>query len=135
MTQPKSSVEYVVDQNGCWVWQRATNGRGYGQKWIAEARRQVYAHRWFYEQANGPIPAGMTIDHLCRNRSCVNPSHMRLLKRSEHGAHHAHDQKPRPRREPNHCVECGKVISRNGRRCKPHAAAHWQRRDATTPVL
>lgn len=70
-----NSADYVVDANGCWVWQRAKTGNGYGEMrdgpW-----KQKYAHRVFYERVRGPIPAGFYIDHLCRNHACVNPDHL-----------------------------------------------------------
>lgn len=58
----------------CWPW-TACQVRGYGQ-FKAHGSRRVYAHRFAYELLIGPVPAGLTIDHLCRNRSCVNPAHM-----------------------------------------------------------
>lgn len=42
-------------------------------------KRNIYAHRWSYEYFNGPIPDGLVIDHLCRNRWCVNPDHLRAV--------------------------------------------------------
>ncbi|WP_275463353.1 HNH endonuclease signature motif containing protein [Streptomyces noursei] len=58
----------------CHLWTGATNERGYGAVWING--RTVKAHRYAYEQANGPIPAGLEIDHRCRRRECVNPDHL-----------------------------------------------------------
>lgn len=65
----------VVDANGCWVWQLAlTPVTGYGALTIDY--KQYKAHRVSYEVFVGPIPDGLHIDHLCRNRACVNPAHL-----------------------------------------------------------
>lgn len=70
----KSPVEYVVDERGCWVWQRAKASAGYGLMPVGEGID--YAHRVYYRNARGQIPEGMHLDHLCRNRACVNPDHL-----------------------------------------------------------
>lgn len=57
---------------------------GYGS--IRRDGRTQYAHRWHYEQAFGPIPDGLTIDHLCRNRACINPAHLEAVTRQENTA-------------------------------------------------
>lgn len=70
-----------VDKSGdCWIWQGALV-RGYGQTWIDNKR--IYAHRLAYEITNGPIPEGLTIDHLCMTKPCVNPAHMEAVTQSE----------------------------------------------------
>lgn len=62
------------DENGCWNWHRAAPN-GYGS--FAEKRNKpVPAHRWSYEFMRVEIPDGLVIDHLCRNRLCVNPWHL-----------------------------------------------------------
>lgn len=67
----------VVNQvSGCWDWQGAKNDQGYGQMWISGEKKARYTHRLSYEAAVGPIPAGLHIDHLCRNRGCCNPDHL-----------------------------------------------------------
>lgn len=60
--------------SGCWEWTAHRSGNGYGQFWNGE--RLVAAHRFSYELLIGPIPYGLTLDHLCRNRGCVNPWHV-----------------------------------------------------------
>lgn len=59
--------------DGCWEYDNLTS-RGYGQFQVGEQR--YLAHRWIYEHMVAPIPDGLTIDHLCRNTTCVNPWHL-----------------------------------------------------------
>lgn len=64
-----------VDTSGdCWTWLGYRSRNGYGQ--FGVGGRVVGAHRFAYEDKVGPIPAGLHIDHLCRNPSCVNPEHL-----------------------------------------------------------
>lgn len=67
---------YVVSESGCWTWIGSTQSRGYGSFCPGGKSRSCLAHRWSYERHVGPIPAGLTIDHVCRNRRCVNPAHL-----------------------------------------------------------
>ena len=67
--------------DGCLVWTGATDEDGYGSMWVAS--RNTRPHRYAWEQANGPIPVGMTIDHKCWNRACCEVSHLRLATRHE----------------------------------------------------
>jgi hypothetical protein len=71
----------VDEETGCWVWQRALSKNGYGS--LRFDGRTQYAHRWMYEQMVGPIPQGLDLDHLCRNRACVNPDHLEPVTRRE----------------------------------------------------
>lgn len=75
-------ARYTVEPNGCWVWQRAKS-QGYGYYKIPGEKRVVRAHRFMYEREVGPIPEGLTLDHLCRNRACVNPAHLEPVSRGE----------------------------------------------------
>ena len=72
---------YEIDERGCWVWQNVLHGSGYGQ--FGVNGRHVRAHRWAYERLVGPIPEGLQIDHLCRNRACVNPDHLEPVTQRE----------------------------------------------------
>lgn len=61
----------------CWVWTGKLSYNGYGGFTASDDGRRddVRAHRWSYEQERGRIPRGKQLDHLCRNRACVRPSH------------------------------------------------------------
>ena len=72
-------------KTGCWNWTASTR-QGYGQIWTPSRpgpRRILQAHRAMYELANGPIPDGLDLDHLCRNTLCVNPEHLEPVTRRE----------------------------------------------------
>jgi hypothetical protein len=56
---------------------------GSGQVWNPASQRKERAHRFFYERHVGPIPEGLQIDHLCRNRACVNPDHLEPVTAKE----------------------------------------------------
>lgn len=62
--------------DGCWLWMRCKDANGYGRTNPTRQSKFRLAHRLIYEALVGPIPRGLTIDHLCRVRSCVNPAHM-----------------------------------------------------------
>jgi Holliday junction resolvase len=73
--------DYIEDPaTGCWLWQKGTVD-GYGR--CRRGDQIVMAHRWYYEQAQGPIPEGLELDHLCRVRACVNPDHLEPVTREE----------------------------------------------------
>lgn len=75
----------VTNEQGCWLWQGPKKATGYGLFGIYEEGRSrvVSAHRWSYEHFVGPIPAGMELDHVCRNRECVNPDHLEPVSHAE----------------------------------------------------
>lgn len=67
-----------VDKKGpddCWEWTACTR-RGHGGFWLDG--RLVGAHRFAWEQVNGPIPSGLHVRHSCDNPPCVNINHLRL---------------------------------------------------------
>lgn len=71
-------VDITVD--GCWTWLgRLHNGYGY----LKQHGRDVAAMRLIYEWLVGPIPDGLDLDHLCRNRACVRPDHLEPVTRTE----------------------------------------------------
>jgi hypothetical protein len=66
--------------SGCWLW-LGTSSRGYGK--LSLRGRNVWAHRFAYEAYVGPIPAGLELDHLCRQHCCVNPEHLEAVTHRE----------------------------------------------------
>jgi hypothetical protein len=68
----------------CWLWTACTSN-GYGMLY-ADGRTQG-AHRISYALHNGPIPAGLVIDHICQNPSCVNPDHLRTAAHKQNMEH------------------------------------------------
>ncbi len=111
---------------GCWIWTGARGSAGYG---LFQAGRRSHAgnqqpdlvHRLAYEAQVGPIPAGMTIDHLCQTRLCVNAAHMEVVTQRENilrsngmSARHAratrcargHEKTPENRTRSGECRTC-----------------------------
>lgn len=67
----------VTKTETCWLWNGRRKATGYGRLNIDG--QSVAAHRYAWEEQNGPIPKGLQIDHLCRVRNCVRPSHLRVV--------------------------------------------------------
>ncbi|MES2211457.1 MAG: HNH endonuclease signature motif containing protein [Chloroflexota bacterium] len=72
---------YVRKTRSCWLWTGTVTWRGYGQLYIYGRFQQ--AHRAVYEEVRGPIPDGLHLDHLCRNRACVRPDHLEPVTAGE----------------------------------------------------
>lgn len=129
------------DADGCWRW-TAHCISGYGAFHLSHAQRTIMAHRYAYELLVGPIPDGLQLDHLCRVRSCVNPTHLepvtvlenvrRGLKVALHThCKHGHEMTPEntaERRRVNGalyriCRTCDRARHRRDRRRKKLEAA------------
>jgi hypothetical protein len=128
-----------VDARGdCWEWTASITDDGYGR--FKGHGTMVNAHRFAWELLVGPVPAGMVLDHLCRNRKCVNPDHMEPVtpKENTRRGFLLFMQK----RQQTHCVH-GHPLSgsnlgrdwRGHRRCKTCAYAHARRWQATRKAV
>ena len=74
-----------VDEDGCWISTYSVGSHGYAQVgWQDSGKRYtVLAHRAAWVHVNGQMPMGMTLDHTCKTKPCVNPSHLRMLPNYE----------------------------------------------------
>ena len=75
------SKAIINPETGCWEWAGAKTPSGYGT--LRRDGRTVYAHRTAYDLIERAIPAGLVIDHLCRNRACINPAHLEPVSQRE----------------------------------------------------
>lgn len=69
-----SALDRVCTLGVCWEWTGRLSDKGYGVVWVDGA--WVGAHKYIYEYLVGKVDDGLVLDHLCRNRKCVNPDHL-----------------------------------------------------------
>lgn len=81
MLATRFQAKFIVAASGCWLWTACCFTDGYPA--FSFQGRSVRAHRHAYEQTYGEIPAGLVIDHLCRNHQCVNPAHLEAVTQRE----------------------------------------------------
>lgn len=70
----------------CWIWSRAKFKTGYGA--VHRGKQTLRAHRLVYAERRGPIPDNLHLDHLCRNKACVNPDHLEPVTKEENERRH-----------------------------------------------
>lgn len=71
----------TIDASGCHLWVGVKNRKGYGR--LGRYGKSLFAHRYAFESAHGPIPQGLELDHLCRQTSCVRPKHLEAVAPEE----------------------------------------------------
>lgn len=136
----------------CWHWRGSLNENGYGMSYLGGGRQ--LAHRRMYELLVGPIPEGLTLDHLCRIRFCVNPDHLEPVTLLENLARakrfrnlaHTHTRAHKAKRLAGHCRKGHELTPDNvllsarpsgivRKKCKAcqHAAQEAHRRNKGLP--
>ena len=127
---PFWSRAHVVTASACWPWEGRTNPTGYGVWSSGRLRRPLLAHRVAYVFGRDDIPAGLTVDHLCQNKRCVNPDHLQLVTSSENRAL----VDVRGGSTPNRCRHGHEAVayrSTDGRRyCRECNRLAWHKRKA-----
>ncbi len=84
----RASTKFVESSDGCFISTYSVASHGYAQiGWDnkKDGHGGTTAHRAAWTHVNGQIPDGMTVDHVCKNRRCVNVNHLRLLSNFENG--------------------------------------------------
>lgn len=123
----------VDKTDACWLWTAAKDPRGYG--YFKVGGKLLRAHRVAYEFLVGPIPCGLTIDHLCCVKSCVRPDHLEPVTGAENQRRaavlrthckHGHEFTPENthlRHGARICVQCQRVYRARYRNARKAVAA------------
>lgn len=115
---------------GCWLWDACTFKMGYACFYTGEKPGgRVVAHRRVYELLKGRVPSNLTLDHLCRVRSCVNPDHLEPVTRGENVLRG--EGIPAQRSRQTHCIR-GHELSGANLRLRPNGYRNCRACEAIT---
>lgn len=106
-------TEALFEGAPCWEWQMSCMKAGYGQLFVAG--KNNYTHRLMYQLMTGPIPEGLELDHLCRNRKCCNPAHLEAVTSKENTRR---GQSNEASKNKTHCKQGHEFTPENTRRHK-----------------
>lgn len=119
--------EFVDKSGDCWLWLRSKDALGYGSR-ITYQGKSWAPHQIAYMMENGPIPAGLVINHICRVTSCVRPDHLEAVTQARN-MQHAHQQTHcvrghlLPERIPGRRRRCQRCLAENQRHLQARRAA------------
>ena len=125
-TQRFWSHVHRVPGDGCWIWQGQLTRDGYGRFTVviqAGTYRTLRAHRFAYQLVYGPIPHGLTIDHLCGQRACVRPDHLEAVTHAENlRRRHARRRQQQAGQTDERSTPMTTSNAANAHRCRDHLA-------------
>ena len=110
---PERFTSKVLVTSTCWLWSRAKNKKGYG---LYKGAGTCLAHRFVWETLFGLVAEPWTVDHICEGKSCVRPTHLRLLTRGENSL--------RKVIRDGYFLRCGHPYE--GRPCRPCENAYYR---------
>ena len=127
------------DPADCWIWDAALQTAGYGNVWIEGTNHTAHKVAWVWEY--GPVPDGLQLDHLCRNRRCVRPDHLEPVT-SRENSHRSPLTLNYINAAKTHCPKghdyATNADERNGKRyckaCRPKAAPRVAPTPPAAPV-
>lgn len=123
----RMASKVTIDTNGCWIWAGAVQSRGYAC--LGVGGRVQLGHRVAYESLIGPIAPGMTIDHLCRVKRCLNPGHMEVVSRGDNTLRY-YASRDSCKRGHRYTEANTYVTSRGTRECRTCRAEQVRKRNA-----
>lgn len=122
----------IPASNGCLEFTGPQDGEGYGRFWNGENSKN--AHRVVWSLINGPVPDGLTVDHLCFNRSCVNVDHLEVVTNAENISRswsHSPDRiKPKEFCKHGHAMTADNILTWGRKRARYCRACNERRVEA-----